>query len=60
MVDAIGFEGLGVNAWLIWMTPFIGAAFIPLLRKKSEKFKSYVAVGFSLLSAFFNVSGTTP
>jgi NADH-quinone oxidoreductase subunit L len=34
MVEVIGFEGIGVNAWLIWMTPFIGAAFIPILRKK--------------------------
>ncbi|MDR4490934.1 MAG: NADH-quinone oxidoreductase subunit L [Candidatus Nitrosocosmicus sp.] len=56
MVDAIGFEGLGVNAWLIWMLPFIGAAFIPILRNKSEKLKSYVAVGFSLLSAFLALS----
>ncbi|VFJ15259.1 NADH-quinone oxidoreductase subunit L [Candidatus Nitrosocosmicus franklandus] len=56
MVDAIGFEGLGINAWLIWMTPFIGAAFIPLLRNKSEKIKSLVAVGFSILSALFALS----
>jgi NADH-quinone oxidoreductase subunit L len=56
MIDAIGFEGLGVNAWLIWMLPFVGAAFIPILRNKSEKLKSYVAVGFSLLSAFLALS----
>jgi NADH-quinone oxidoreductase subunit L len=56
MVGAIGFEGLGVNAWLIWMLPFIGAAFIPILRNKSEKLKSYVAVGFSLLSAILALS----
>lgn len=55
-MDAIGFEGLGINAWLIWMTPFIGAAFIPLLRNKSEKIKSLVAVGFSILSALFALS----
>ncbi|HSA75269.1 MAG TPA: NADH-quinone oxidoreductase subunit L [Candidatus Nitrosocosmicus sp.] len=56
MVDAIGFEGLGVNAWLIWMTPFIGAAFIPILRKKSERIKSFVAVGSSILSALLALS----
>ncbi|TVP40682.1 NADH-quinone oxidoreductase subunit L [Candidatus Nitrosocosmicus arcticus] len=56
MVEVLGFEGLGVIAWLIWMTPFIGAAFIPILRKKSEKVKSYVAVAFSLLSAFLALS----
>ena len=51
MAEVLGFEGLGVIAWLIWMTPFIGAAFIPILRKKSEKFKSYIAVVFSIVSA---------
>lgn len=56
MVDALGFEGLGVNAWLIWMTPFIGAAFIPILRNKSEKLKSYVAVAFAIVSAFLALS----
>ncbi len=33
------------------MTPFIGAAFIPILRKSSEKFKSYIAVVFAIVSA---------
>lgn len=56
MVEVLGFEGLGVNAWLIWMTPFIGAAFIPILRKKSEKIKGYVAVAFSVISAFLALS----
>src|SRR5919107_1497764 len=56
MVEVLGFEGLGINAWLIWMIPFIGAAFIPILKNKSEKIKSYVAVGFSILSALLAVS----
>ncbi|HJR46726.1 MAG TPA: NADH-quinone oxidoreductase subunit L [Nitrososphaeraceae archaeon] len=56
MVEILGFEGIGVNAWLIWMTPFIGAAFIPILRKKREKIKSYVAVAFSIISAFLALS----
>ncbi len=56
VVEVLGFEGMGVNAWLIWMTPFIGAAFIPILRKKSEKIKSYVAVAFSILSALLALS----
>lgn len=56
MVEVLGFEGIGVIAWLIWMTPFIGAAFIPILRKKSEKIKSYVAVAFSILSALLALS----
>ena len=56
MVEVLGFEGLGVNAWLIWMTPFIGAALIPILRKRSEKIKGYVAVAFSVISAFLALS----
>ena len=56
MADVLGFEGLGVIAWLIWMTPFIGAAFIPILRKRSEKFKSYIAVAFSIISALLALS----
>lgn len=53
MVEALGFEGIGIIGWLIWMVPFIGAALIPGLKNKSEKLKSYVAVGFSILSAIF-------
>src|SRR6188472_2464666 len=56
MVEVLGFEGIGVNAWLIWMTPFIGAALIPILRKKSEKIKGYVAVAFSVISALLALS----
>jgi NADH-quinone oxidoreductase subunit L len=47
---------LGVNAWLIWMIPFIGAALIPALKNKSEHIRSYVAVGFSILSALLALS----
>jgi NADH-quinone oxidoreductase subunit L len=54
--ETIGFLGLGVNAWLIWMIPFIGAALIPALKNKSEHIRSYVAVGFSILSAFLALS----
>jgi NADH-quinone oxidoreductase subunit L len=54
--NTIGFLGLGVNAWLIWMIPFIGAALIPALKNKSEHIRSYVAVGFSILSALLALS----
>ena len=54
--ETIGFLGLGVNAWLIWMIPFIGAALIPALKNKSERIRSYVAVGFSILSALLALS----
>jgi NADH-quinone oxidoreductase subunit L len=54
--ETIGFLGLGVNAWLIWMIPFIGAALIPALKNKSEHIRSYVAVGFSISSALLALS----
>ncbi len=54
--ETIGFLGLGVNAWLIWMIPFIGAALIPALKNKSELIRSYVAVGFSIISALLALS----
>src|SRR6476469_5385793 len=54
--ETIGFLGLGVNAWLIWMIPFIGAALIPALKNKSEHIRSYVALGFSILSALLALS----
>ena len=54
--ETIGFVGLGVNAWLVWMLPFIGAALIPALKNKSERIRNYTAVGFSVLSALFALS----
>lgn len=54
--STIGFVGLGVNVWLIWMLPFIGAALIPALKNKSERIRNYTAVGFAILSALFALS----
>ena len=31
---AMGFEGIAINVWLIWMLPFIGAALIPAIAQK--------------------------
>ncbi len=56
MVEILGFQGLGINAWLIWMIPFIGAALIPALKSMGEKIRSFVAVGFSILSALLALS----
>ena len=51
MVESIGFEGIAINVWLVWMVPFIGAALIPLLAKKSKRFANISAVGFAIISA---------
>ena len=49
----IGFEGIGINAWMVWVLPFIGAALIPAIAKAGDRVKNYVAVGFALASAIF-------
>ena len=49
----IGFEGLGINAWMVWVLPFVGAALIPAIAKVGNRFRNYVAVGFALASAIF-------
>ncbi|MGD1837956.1 MAG: NADH-quinone oxidoreductase subunit L [Nitrososphaeraceae archaeon] len=53
MVETIGFEGIAINVWLVWMLPFIGAALIPALAKKNKTISNYSGVGFALLSAIF-------
>ncbi len=54
--ETIGFVGMGINGWLVWMIPFIGAALIPALKNKSETIKGYVSVGFAVLSGLFALS----
>ena len=54
MVDLhsiIGFEGIGVNAWMVWILPFVGAALIPAIAKVGDRARNYAAVGFALASA---------
>jgi NADH-quinone oxidoreductase subunit L len=47
----LGFEGIAVNVWLVWMLPFIGAAAIAGIARFGYKIRDYFAVGFSLASA---------
>jgi NADH-quinone oxidoreductase subunit L len=52
MVDGtLGFEGLAINVWLVWMLPFIGAAAIAGVARYGQKIRNYFAVGLSLASA---------
>jgi NADH-quinone oxidoreductase subunit L len=51
MVESIGIEGIAINAWLVWIVPFIGAALSPALAKKSIRFSNMSAVGFAIISA---------
>jgi NADH-quinone oxidoreductase subunit L len=56
MVGTFGFEGLGINAWLVWILPFVGAAVIAGVARAGSKATNYTAVGFALASA---ISATT-
>src|ERR687889_743421 len=57
MVETFGFEGLGINIWLVWILPFVGAAIIAgVTRVANSKATNYAAVGFALASA---ISATT-
>ena len=56
MVETFGFEGLGINIWLVWILPFVGAAIIAGVARVSNKSTNYAAVGFALASA---ISATT-
>ncbi|MGI0002105.1 MAG: NADH-quinone oxidoreductase subunit 5 family protein [Nitrososphaeraceae archaeon] len=49
----LGFEGLAINVWLVWMLPFIGAAAIAGIARYGHKIRDYLAVSFSLGSAIF-------
>jgi NADH-quinone oxidoreductase subunit L len=54
MVDLhaiIGFEGIGINAWMVWILPFVGAALIPVIAKVGNRARNYAAVGFAFASA---------
>jgi NADH-quinone oxidoreductase subunit L len=48
--------GLGINVWLVWILPFVGAAIIAGVARVSSKAINYAAVGFALASA---ISATT-
>src|ERR687888_2284673 len=51
MVQTLGIEGIAVNAWLVWILPFIGAAIIPAVARIGNRARDYAAVGFALASA---------
>lgn len=53
VVESIGFEGIAINVWLVWILPFVGAALIPAIAKKSNRISNFAAVGFALISAIF-------
>ena len=53
---AIGFEGIAINAWLVWVLPFAGAAIIAAVARRGHRVRDYTAVGFALASAISAVT----
>src|SRR5215212_6478693 len=47
----IGFEGIAINVWLVWLLPFVGAAIIAAVARAGHRARDYTAVGFALASA---------
>ncbi len=56
MANEFGLDFGGMEAWAIWILPFIAALIIPAVGKASKKSTGYVAIGFSLASALFAAS----
>src|SRR5919197_5325146 len=48
---AIGFEGVAINTWLVWILPFAGAAIIAAVARAGHRIRDYTAVAFALASA---------
>src|SRR5919108_465766 len=48
---AIGFEGIAINAWMVWILPFAGAAIIAGVAKAGHRARDYTAVAFAVASA---------
>jgi NADH-quinone oxidoreductase subunit L len=51
VTEIIGFEGLAINAWIIWILPFVGAAIMPAVTKAGKRVRDYMAVAFAMASA---------
>src|ERR671932_1377502 len=47
----VGFEGIAINVWLVWLLPFVGAAIIAAAARAGHRARDYTAVGFALVSA---------
>ncbi|MDQ3852661.1 MAG: NADH-quinone oxidoreductase subunit L [Thermoproteota archaeon] len=50
-MTTVGFEGIAINVWLVWLLPFVGAAIIAAVARAGHRARDYTAVGFALASA---------
>jgi NADH-quinone oxidoreductase subunit L len=55
MVEAsmtgFAFEAGAINAWLVWILPFVAALIVPAVGKVSHRATGWVAIGFAAASA---------
>jgi NADH-quinone oxidoreductase subunit L len=51
MVETLGFQGIAINVWLVWILPFVGAAIIAGVARLGSRQRDYTAVGLALASA---------
>lgn len=51
IAPAASFDNLGINVWLIWILPMIGAILAPLFAKAGGRVRDLAPVGFSFASA---------
>src|ERR671922_430945 len=47
----VGFEGIAINVWLVWLLPFAGAAIIAAVARAGHHARDYTAVAFALASS---------
>ncbi|HEX6282430.1 MAG TPA: NADH-quinone oxidoreductase subunit L [Nitrososphaera sp.] len=50
-MTTVGFEGIAINVWLVWLLPFVGAAIIAAVARAGHRARDYTAVGLALASA---------
>ncbi len=55
-MTTVGFEGIAINVWLVWLLPFVGAAIIAAVARAGHHARDYTAVGFALASAISAVT----
>jgi NADH-quinone oxidoreductase subunit L len=50
-MTAFAFEAGPINAWLVWILPFVAALIVPAVGKVSHRATGWVAIGFAAASA---------
>jgi len=51
LLSGLSFDFGGINAWAIWILPFVAALILPAVGKASKRATGWVAIAFALASA---------